>query len=474
MRTVVLSVVLLATSVLADISIEQGEFSADDRSISVRLSRTNAWLNERNHDGAWVFARIRPAGATWWSPVRIEAVRHSIRISWPHPPAALTVSEDRMGVFVAPGGGHRGPIRHAIDLTLDGEAFGTMLEDGVDVEVEVMAIEMVFVPEGSYWLGAADERGLAEFASFYEVVKGGRRVGAMHVESENPIEVNTDAGSLYYDHGEGSPARYQGDQLGPIPAEFPKGHAGFYIMKYEITQGEYATFLNHISPEESHFRAIHGGVEYAEHRGSISLVGGKYVAAHPERPANYISWDDGCAFADWAGLRPMTELEFTKACRGPDRPRGADYPWGTTDTSNLARVIPFGEFELVTTGAASESRLSNHTRDELGASYYWVFDLAGSVWERCVTIGHPTGRAFRGTHGDGRLLHGYATNDDWPRGDAFGGGYGYRGGGHYEADRVYEADGFNPHSPVAWRPFGSWGEAPRSKAYGFRCVRTAG
>ena len=77
--------------------------------------------------------------------------------------------------------------------------------------------------------------------------------------------------------------------------------------------------------------------------------------------------------------------------------------------------------DLVTTGEADEARLTDTTRDVLGASYYWVMDLAGSVWERVVTFGHPRGRAFRGTHGDGRITeYGDATNEDWPLGDADG------------------------------------------------------
>ena len=105
-------------------------------------------------------------------------------------------------------------------------------------------------------------------------------------------------------------------------------------------------------------------------------------------------------------------------------------------------------------------------------------DLAGSVWERAVTIGHPRGRAFRGTHGDGTLRdYGLATNDDWPLGDNEAGGYGYRGGGYYERERERTRDWtvreLNPYSPVEWRNYGSWGGGPRSVAYGFRAVRTA-
>jgi formylglycine-generating enzyme required for sulfatase activity len=138
-------------------------------------------------------------------------------------------------------------------------------------------------------------------------------------------------------------AEYEGDRRGPVPAAFPKGTAPFYVMKYEITQGQYAAFLNTLADEASHFRAIHGGRDYAKFRGSISLgPDGRYVAASPARPANRVSWDDGCAFADWAGLRPMTDLDHTKAARDPRSPARA-FPWGTTRTRVLRVVRPDDE-----------------------------------------------------------------------------------------------------------------------------------
>jgi formylglycine-generating enzyme required for sulfatase activity len=102
-----------------------------------------------------------------------------------------------------------------------------------------------------------------------------------------------------------------------VPAEFPKGTRAFYIMKYEISQGQYADFLNGISHYAASFRAPFAGIGYYDERGTIRIEGSAYVASKPNRPANQMSWDDGTTFADWAGLRPMTELEFTKAARGP-------------------------------------------------------------------------------------------------------------------------------------------------------------
>jgi len=120
----------------------------------------------------------------------------------------------------------------------------------------------------------------------------------------------------------------------------------------------------------------------------------------------------------------MTELEFEKAARGFSAPVLHEFPWGTSSTEEMRRVMPPND-DLALTANEEEASLSDDTRSVFGASYYWVLDLAGSVWERAVTIGHPVGRAFKGSHGDGRLTaYGSATNEDWPRGDETGGGWG--------------------------------------------------
>jgi formylglycine-generating enzyme required for sulfatase activity len=326
---------------------------------------------------------------------------------------------------------------------------------------------MVSIPGGAFWLGDPDPESL-NYSAVYRTDARGEPDGLFRVTSEESIEVAPRAGAMFY---RATLPQYEGDRQGPIPAAFPNGVAPFYVMKYELTQGLYADFLNAISAQATGFRALHATRGYSSARGTIRLDGTTYVAGAPARPANWISWNDGLAFADWAGLRPMTELEFTKAARGPGVPVAHDFPWGTATADRLARVMG-PEDDLITTGDADESRLTDATRDVLGASFYWVMDLAGSVWERVITFGHPRGRAFQGTHGDGRLDgYGNATNSDWPLGDDETGGYGYRGGGYYE--RGMKPREFNPYSPVEWRRYGSWGGGPRSIGYGFRAARTA-
>ena len=52
------------------------------------------------------------------------------------------------------------------------------------------------------------------------------------------------SGYLYYASGANT-----GDAAGPIPAAFPKGYAAFYMMKYDISQGQCANFSGGICLE---------------------------------------------------------------------------------------------------------------------------------------------------------------------------------------------------------------------------------
>jgi formylglycine-generating enzyme required for sulfatase activity len=436
--------------------------------VPAQVTWKNAWRNARNHDAVWLFVKIRGTPNGSWRHARLSSAVSSSAT----PALTCHVSADRVGAFCAPAAAHRGDVNGNVTLELEAVSLPESIRNSATAQAVIHGVEMVYVPDGPFYLGDPDPRSV-ERAAYYRSNSSGGHAGTYRVASEGAITVAPNEGALYYR----STNQYEGDRGGPIPAEFPKGTRAFYAMKYEVSQGQYAAYLNSISSDAAPFRANIAGPRYSSDRGTIRVVDGHYVAERPNRPANMLSWDDGCAFADWAGLRPMTELEFTKAARGPAQPVAGDYPWGTNSKARLLRRLQ-ADGDLAQTGEADESRLSDDTKEALGASYWWIMDLAGSVWEKVVTLGHATGRAFKGTHGDGELApYGRASNSDWPAGDFEAGGYGYRGGGHYEWERERARDPLvqelNPHSPVEWRPYGSWGGAPRSVAYGFRAVRTA-
>ena len=468
-----LSLALSATAFASDLRVETGALERVSGTgalrVPAKISWKNSWRNAKNHDAVWLFVKVRTGPNAIWRHARLLAASRSTST-----PMACEASADRVGIFCQPAATHRGDLAGDIVLDIDPNSLPVSMRGGGALEARVYGLEMVYVSDGPFSVGDPDTASVAH-AAFYRSNARGEHGGPFRITSEAAIRVAPEDGALYY---RANLAQYEGDRSGPVPAEFPKGTRAFYIMKYEITQGQYAAFLNRISHYAASFRAPFAGIGYYDERGTIRIEDGSYVASKPNRPANQLSWDDGTTFADWAGLRPMTELEFTKAARGPVDPVGTDYPWGTSSKAGLLRKVGADD-DLAQTGAADESRLTDSTREALGASYWWVMDLAGSVWERAATIGHPRGRAFRGTHGDGNIRdYGMPTNEDWPQGDHEAGGYGYRGGGYYERAREQPrasatAPELNPYSPVEWRNYGSWGGGPRGVAYGFRAVRTA-
>ena len=151
---------------------------------------------------------------------------------------------------------------------------------------------------------------------------------------------------------------------------------------------------------------------------------------------------------DWAGLRPMTELEYEKASRGPVLPKSGEFAWGSANLastpytySNLGspsetvtnpEVSTGNAIYLATNGTPNgpkrsgilASSATNKNREETGGSYYGVMELSGNVYERCVTVGTPRGRLFNGLHGNGIISsQGNSTVSNWPT--ASGDGYGY-------------------------------------------------
>lgn len=148
--------------------------------------------------------------------------------------------------------------------------------------------------------------------------------------------------------------------------------------------------------------------------------------------ANYLNWHDIAAYLDWSALRPLTELEFVKASRGPTSVVTGEYIWG----SNSGAVAPWtgvtngGEENEVATNASANINIQNAfagpnrcgmfarsstNRTSAGAGYYGAMGLGGGLWEIVIPLGTSIGRAYTGTHGDGTISStGYADVINWP------------------------------------------------------------
>jgi formylglycine-generating enzyme required for sulfatase activity len=104
------------------------------------------------------------------------------------------------------------------------------------------------------------------------------------------------------------------------------------------------------------------------------------------------------------------------------------------------------------------------TRIESGAGYFGNMDLAGNVWERCVTVGNASGRSFEGRyHGNGALdSSGNPNVTTWPNTTASGAGF--RGSSWTSADSF---------ARLSDRNVAGGTNATRDYAFGGRGVRTA-
>jgi formylglycine-generating enzyme required for sulfatase activity len=460
----------VSVSLASDIEIsncifQDNQFGTENAFIKAVFTVTwkNAWHTDKNYDAAWIFFKLNNANET-------RSQRHgllkqgSARLVTDYFNSGVSpsfwVPGDGAGLMVYASQKYMGQISWRMSVEIDVRQIKN-LNLGETVFADAHAIEMVYIPQSAFYIGTADTLAHRNTAAFYTA--GSKQ--PYYINNESTITVGNQNGNLtYYNANE---PQYKGDMQGPVPAGFPKGYEAFYCMKYELNEGQYTSFLNSTSEYFTSNRAHISGRNYTDERGSIYLEHKTYKTKNPQRPASFLSFDDDCAFADWAGLRPMTELEFEKACRGPFKPTVNEYPWGNNSREKVSRYYT-NNGDLVMQHPLDEKDLNDSNLELFGASYYWVMDLNKSLWERCVSVGNPKGREFKGTHGDGMLAgyYGNATNADWPNGFDGKGGISYRGGGVYESGMVG-----SPEGKVSDRSFGAWGDGPSTIAYGFRAVR---
>jgi formylglycine-generating enzyme required for sulfatase activity len=405
--------------------------------VQFNLSWDNSWRTSSgpgNWDAAWVFVKYRVSGGDW-----LHATLHSSGHSGgTGTSATVTPAADGTGAFIYRSGDGSGAFAiTGAQLRWDYGVNG--VDDNAAVDIRVFAIEMVYVPQGPFALGSGSTE---EEGAFYLYPT---TTNTYAVSSEAEITVGPGAGNLYYSNFFGN----SGDQAGPVPAAFPKGYNPFYCMKYEISQQQYVVFLNNLTQTQATARKYTGSdFRY----GITGSTIGSYATTNPYVACNYLSWADGAAYSDWAGLRPLTELEYEKACRGTLTAVINEYAWGTAWIAGLAYTLDnagasnegiatnysssIGNASYTTTGGSINGPLrvgifaahsSNTGRITAGASYYGIMELSGNLWERAVTIGNATGRGFTGLHGNGALgPSGDADVSNWPGTNAVGGGL--RGG----------------------------------------------
>ena len=489
--------------VIANVSLEERTPAADTVVVEFDISWDNSWRNDINHDAVWVFCKIYDSSDTTWkhaylatsglNPADIDPGSNTgIDLLVPTDNAG---GDDKIaGVFIRPKNSGTGTVAsNNVRLTID-YSQTTGLADTDDITVKVFGVEMVYIPQDSFNIGDDTNRSGGTNSHFWDAGDSTDPRSSIAITGTQPYlselaDGTGTAGDITWldeDGGTGDCGALPGSRT-QLGATFPTGFDAFYSMKYEITQGQYRDFLNTLSAAQQANRVVESATEndYAmtsavsvTTRDTIKLitngtpdvykcdlddddVGDEYNDGEGI-VMNYMNWQDLCAYADWAGLRPITELEYEKIARGPTTPVASEYPWGSTAATQAQGAVQ-NSGEAAETANTTGNGLYNSdagggtdivgplrsgfaatgatTRIQAGAGYYGNMELAGNVVEMVVSVGHATGLAFTGTHGDGEVTtttsyEGYATNADWPgidgtpaRGVTGATGSGYRGGG---------------------------------------------
>ena len=421
--------------------------------VTFDISWDNSWRDNENWDAAWIFVKFYDVKNCRWRHAWLDKSNavHSITGT---PNATLKVAESNIsavlgdravGCFVYRTNEGTGTNNWTVtlkwiyggqyEIDAPSNAVGYLL--GLkfrDIkEVKVFGYEMTYITEGAYYLGdgpMTNERsgGYANYFHQYD------RTYPVYIKSNRPHYVGHRTADTvlfsnhYYDRtwndyvGHGVYNAGVNDSY-RLSADYPKGYTAFYMMKTEITQGMYCDFLNtlqHKTDGDTHdrypnvFKKFRFNIKWdgenfgcdANENGVLNEYDyGQFVAC------NWMGYRDMLTFLDWCGLRPMSELEYEKAARGPLMPVRRQYAWGTTQivaSGNLQNKNQVTEYyavgnchyavttnNAVLDGPTRPGSFANivGTRYTSGAGYYGNLDLSGNLWELVVNA------SMNGTYG---------------------------------------------------------------------------
>jgi formylglycine-generating enzyme required for sulfatase activity len=204
-----------------------------------------------------------------------------------------------------------------------------------------------------------------------------------------------------------------------------------------------------------------------------------YATSTPHVACNFLSWEDAAAYADWSGLRPMSEMEYEKLCRGNDAgssvtPVANEMAWGDTVAVEPTSVTNSGmpsekpgnsgansAYNGSTNGPMRAGSWSGGSRSAAGAGWYGALDLSGNLWEMVGNVAIYPVIPFVGNQGNGALdINGNSDVSNWPTGGAVG----LRGGSWKTGKSTLQVSDRSNISPAM---------ITRSEDIGFRAVRTA-
>jgi formylglycine-generating enzyme required for sulfatase activity len=506
---------------ISNLSLTGKNITDDYILVQFDISWENSWRTTsapNNWDAAWVFVKYRitvaNGGDGLWKHAWLNNTGNTapsgstIDIGLLTPGTAFNVTTNPgLGAFIYRNADGTGTftitsIQLRWNYGVNYKTGTTPIGDNDVVDIQVYAIEMVYVPQGSFYVGDSTTGAPVVNISGQFNVYNSSAAYQISSESVPTILGGSASGNMRNNDASSStmltPDDFNNTTTQSLPAAFPKGFNAFYCMKYEISQQGYVDFLNSLTYTQQAKRtaiapsSAAGTYLYNTMRNKIkistsgtnSTVPAIYATDYSYVACNYLAWPDVLAYLDWSGLRPMTELEFEKACRGTVSAVVSEYAWHSTSITQNTGITNSGLTNETSTNSGNGTygnhasmqgpmrvgafATSSSTRAAAGATYYGIMDMSGNLWEQTVTVGNATGRLFTGAHGNGALAtNGNADALTWPSTDFIGGlsaGFGLRGGSWALSVKRLEVSDRNSAADP-------W--SARGQSYGGRGVRLA-
>lgn len=444
--------------IAANLKIRDVELSLSGSSLSVncKLSWDNSWRDNYNWDAVWIFAKVSQGGV--WKPLLLESSGHQVDdLSY-----SLGSSENgAVGMFIFRPGVSSGNVENiSCRLLFKDSGITQEMLDAGEGAVLLQGIEMVYIPWGKFKMGDGSS-------------------------------VNSLAGEI--------------TELNTLSSTFPNGYKGFYMMKYELSQEQYVTFLNSLTLAEQtallgNLTALNegdyvfGAPDRVSQRNGIVLykrngISGKmfFACNYNRRPAlslsedvnqsddgqniacNFVGITDLSGYASWSGLRPMSEYEYEKACRGVGvNSVSGEYAWNrnTGATKGSGLLNEGREDEYVSSGNVNYGNgfpgpvrcgaFGSGGTDQIGsgAGYWGVMELSGNLRELCCN--NNSLESFdREVHGKGIYNPGMWSSTSSGHWCSRGGGY------SSDLSQLQVSDRSDIVTSSARQPY-----------FGLRCVRT--
>ena len=460
--------ILLSNVVIANnLVIGSPTYNSSANTLTFTIKWDNSWRvtgagSPGNYDAAWIFVKRQPCAANGlWSHALLSATSSDHIVTGSYGLVADAVT-DGMGIFI-----HR-PVSannqigslastSSVTIKLSGTYNPALIGSSSSSDnFKVIGIEMVYVPTGSFYVGDGRTTNSNNFSL-------GNTIGAVQITSD--VQTN----------GLGGYSNYVSNLIygciTSFPSTYPLGYNGYYCMKYEINQQQIVDYLNTLNYDQQAARLAVWGARLpnvvntyftnaSNYRQMIKVVTAGTSNTTPAifgldnswnafLAAGYLNWQDLTSYLDWSGLRPMTEFEFEKACRGTLNPVSNEYPWGTTvmntssggmtnanTSSEVMNQVNEGIVHYNWDGGPMRSGFaatSNSNRVQASATFFGIMEMAGNVAEQCVGGGSGYNYAtFTNLNGDGALTaKGLSNTLGWPTDGGSSSGTILKGGGFY-------------------------------------------